>query len=128
MKPPLKPAVVPVVRTGDELLVCAQCGRRESECGPTLPDARGVGVFWLAGCAIRPITPELTHVDRRHRLPPGFRRVVPDNDPHTLLVLTFSGGGTRAAAFSFGVLEELRRTVVHAAGRAPTPCWTKSIS
>ena len=22
-----------------------------------------VGVFWLAGCAIRPITPELTHFD-----------------------------------------------------------------
>ena len=44
--------------------------------------------------------------------------MLPDNDPHTLLVLTFSGGGTRAAAFSFGVLEELRRTVVHAAGGA----------
>jgi len=72
----------------------------------------------LAGCAIRPTTPALTHFDpdAGYRWDPG--RVLPDNDPQTLLVLTFSGGGTRAAAFSFGVLEELRRTVVHTAGRA----------
>ena len=77
-----------------------------------------VGVFWLAGCAIRPVTPELTHFvpDSGYRWNP--KRTLPDNDPHTLLVLTFSGGGTRAAAFSFGVLEELRRTVVHAPGGA----------
>ena len=35
-----------------------------------------------------------------------------NNDPHTFFVLSFSGGGTRAAAFSYGVLEELRRTEV----------------
>jgi len=40
--------------------------------------------------------------------------VVPGNDPQTLFVLTFSGGGTRAAAFAFGVLEELRRTPIGA--------------
>ena len=40
--------------------------------------------------------------------------MVPGNDPQTLFVLTFSGGGTRAAAFAFGVLEELRRTPIGA--------------
>ena len=34
-----------------------------------------------------------------------------------MVVLAFSGGGTRAAAFSFGVLEELRRTEVVVDGR-----------
>jgi NTE family protein len=29
-----------------------------------------------------------------------------------LIYLTFSGGGTRAAAFSYGVLEELRKTEI----------------
>ena len=83
-----------------------------------LPVTLAVCALGLAGCAIRPITPALTHFEPHagYRFDP--RRVVPDNDPHTLLVLTFSGGGTRAAAFSFGVLEELRRTVVHTAGGA----------
>jgi len=35
----------------------------------------------------------------------------PRSDEVTL-ILTFSGGGTRAAAFSYGVLDELRRTPV----------------
>jgi NTE family protein len=67
----------------------------------------------LAGCASRPINQPLTRVDPNG----GYRPVVlmpkrMDNDPHTLFVLAFSGGGIRAAAFSYGVLEELRRTEV----------------
>jgi NTE family protein len=77
-----------------------------------------IAIIALAGCAIRPVTPELTHFVPGSGYRWNPRAVVPDNDPHTLLVLTFSGGGTRAAAFSFGVLEELRRTVVTAAGGA----------
>lgn len=38
------------------------------------------------------------------------------NDDHLLLLLTFSGGGTRAAAFSYGVLEALRDTDVSVHG------------
>lgn len=37
-------------------------------------------------------------------------REVPAYDDDVLLALAFSGGGTRAAAFSFGVLNELERT------------------
>jgi len=64
----------------------------------------------LAGCsATRPVNPPVTEV----RLDAGYRlalRQFEQNDPETLLVLTFSGGGTRAAAFAYGVLETLKRT------------------
>lgn len=65
----------------------------------------------LAGCATRPINAAITEVKREG----GYRletRQAQDRDRETLLVLAFSGGGTRAAAFSYGVLEELRRTEV----------------
>ncbi len=65
----------------------------------------------LAGCATRPINAPITEVNRSS----GYRfqtRQLSDNDKENLVILAFSGGGTRAAAFSYGVLEELRRTEV----------------
>ena len=43
-------------------------------------------------------------------------REIPPYEDDLLLALSFSGGGTRAAAFSFGVLEELDRVRSSAAG------------
>jgi NTE family protein len=70
-----------------------------------------------AGCASRPINEPLTKVDPAH----GYRTELrlasrPDSNPDTLIALAFSGGGMRAAALSYGVLEELRRTEVAAEG------------
>jgi NTE family protein len=67
----------------------------------------------FAGCASRPINAPITQVDPKS----GYRSHLlmqkrQNNDPHTFFVLSFSGGGTRAAALSYGVLEELRRTDV----------------
>ncbi|HEY5862032.1 MAG TPA: patatin-like phospholipase family protein [Casimicrobiaceae bacterium] len=62
----------------------------------------------LGGCASRPVNPPLTRVD----LAAGYRldaRPPIVEDKENLLILAFSGGGTRAAAFSYGVLEALGR-------------------
>lgn len=70
----------------------------------------------LAGCASRPINARIDRIEPRS----GYRfetRPNRDDQKDTLVVLAFSGGGTRAAAFSFGVLEELRRTEVTINGR-----------
>jgi NTE family protein len=67
----------------------------------------------LAGCATRPINVRLSQLDPNTGYRPSLlmpKRV--NNDPSTLFFLAFSGGGTRAAALSYGVLEELRRTEV----------------
>ncbi len=63
----------------------------------------------LLGCATRPANPPIIQVDPSA----GYRfetRLASSEDKPNLVVLAFSGGGTRAAAFSYGVLEFLRRT------------------
>ena len=64
----------------------------------------------LDGCATRPVNPPITQYDPnagyRYTTRAAHRDLV---DPENLVILAFSGGGTRAAAFSYGVLEALRR-------------------
>lgn len=68
-------------------------------------------VALLEGCATRPINTSITEVNRNAGYRFGTRQLY-DIDRDTMVVLAFSGGGTRAAAFSYGVLEALRRTEV----------------
>src|SRR5512134_215371 len=67
----------------------------------------------LGGCATRPINPPIAQADPST----GYRYEVrqsrsKDTGKEAIVILAFSGGGTRAAAFSYGVLEFLRRTQV----------------
>ncbi len=68
-------------------------------------------VVLLNACASRPVNPPITRVD----LTSGYRyetRLQRAGRSKNLVILAFSGGGTRAAAFSYGALELLRSTVV----------------
>ncbi len=68
------------------------------------------------GCAHYPVNRPIQEV----RPDAGYRAATmktPENSDSLLLLLTFSGGGMRAAALSYGVLEELRRTQVVLDGR-----------
>ncbi len=71
-----------------------------------------VSVAFLAmGCAHYAFNKPLKQVDPST----GYRGKymgTPGNSKELVLYLTFSGGGTRAAAFAYGLLEELRETEV----------------
>jgi NTE family protein len=63
----------------------------------------------LGGCATRPVNPPIkeTSLETGYTFQARMKHFKSDD---TLVILAFSGGGTRAAAFSYGVLEFLRRT------------------
>ena len=70
----------------------------------------GVPRVFAGGCAHWPATPRLEQAGA-----PGYRLAEvtrPGQSDDLLVVLAMSGGGTRAAALGYGVLEELRRTEV----------------
>lgn len=72
-------------------------------------------VWLLAACtAMAPVNPAISQVQAQqgYRVVPLLKRQRPNNTPYAMVLLAFSGGGTRAAALSYGVLEELRRTSI----------------
>jgi NTE family protein len=86
---------------------------------------RGRLLLWLCGmilvvaatgCAHRFTNQPL----RQYQPNEGYRGqnfVTPEKNDQLVLMLSFSGGGTRAAAFSYGVLEALRDTPVSIRGQ-----------
>ncbi len=79
-------------------------------CVPKLSSLVFVSLF-LGACATRPINPPITQADPGK----GYRfetRQALAKDKANMVILAFSGGGTRAAAFSYGVLEFLRKTEI----------------
>jgi NTE family protein len=70
----------------------------------------------LGGCATRQVNPPIAKYDPASLR--QFQRQWHQGDQQELIILAFSGGGTRAAAFSYGVLETLRSLdIVTKAGR-----------
>lgn len=74
-------------------------------------------IFLLSGCAFYPETPKLAQFNPKA----GYRyenlRSNPQNSESLFVLLTFSGGGTRAAALSYGIMEKLRETKIMWKGR-----------
>lgn len=74
-------------------------------------------LFLFTGCAsvYKPQNTAITQVDGSK----GYRQLHNRHgDPGDyLILLAFSGGGTRAAALSYGVLKELRDTQIHVRGK-----------
>ena len=69
----------------------------------------GLAALMLVGCASRPVNPPITAINEKDGY--TFENIYTNAAAkENLVVLAFSGGGTRAAAFSYGVLEFLRRT------------------
>jgi NTE family protein len=65
-------------------------------------------LLFLSGCATRPINPRLMTL--ANTTPYQFEKMeTKRGTSENLVILAFSGGGTRAAAFAYGVLEALRR-------------------
>lgn len=80
-----------------------------------LPALLAISVVLGAGCAHYPVNPPLEQIDGEK----GYRSKnsgTPGSSEELMLILTFSGGGTRASAFSYGILEELERTEVVVSG------------
>jgi len=77
-------------------------------------------VATMAGCVgLAPVNPPLAHADPEagYRISQLLKRSPgPENSNEALVLLAFSGGGTRAASLSFGVLQELARTQVNVKG------------
>jgi len=68
-----------------------------------------VPVVALGACATRPVNPRLDHFEPGQ--PYAVQRATQSAaQRENLVILAFSGGGTRAAAFAYGVLEVLRNT------------------
>ncbi len=68
------------------------------------------------GCAHYPVNEKL----EKYNPDAGYKMKnmgVPGNSDGLLLLMSFSGGGTRAAAFSYGVLEEFAKTEVTIDGK-----------
>jgi predicted acylesterase/phospholipase RssA len=71
---------------------------------------------FLAGCFTYPVNPALT----RYEPTAGYRfcnrSMGPGNSDRNFVIVTLSGGGTRAAAFAYGALRQLEETPVGHSG------------
>jgi len=66
-------------------------------------------LFTFAGCTAHyPVNEPITSIDKSAGYRLGIQQGHPDQSESLSVIMAFSGGGTRAAAYSYGILEALR--------------------
>jgi NTE family protein len=78
-----------------------------------------LAIFLAAGCSFYRVNPPLA----RNDLQPGYgyryrnlAQTAPGNTERNFIIVTMSGGGTRAAAFAYGVIEEMNQSQIDPSG------------
>lgn len=75
-------------------------------------------VLFVTGCTAHyPVNEQTNNINVEGGYRPQLTQVSEDRSDSLFVALAFSGGGTRAATFSYGVLEALRDTTIHWEGR-----------
>ena len=92
---------------------CRTCRRSPQQILSNLGLLLAILALLVAGCAHYPVNAPMRSANPESGY--RFQSLARTNSDELLLMLAFSGGGTRAAALSYGVLEELRRTEVGSA-------------
>src|SRR5262245_9786780 len=77
-------------------------------------------IISLSGCAYENASQKITRFNPESDYAPIHTPKDPNSD-NLVVVLAFSGGGTRAAALAFGVLEALDQVQLPASAFVPTP-------
>ena len=91
---------------------------RQKKCSESRLFVLGLGLLLISGCASYGVVDNKRQSDAASADSYSLRAGTGQRDNGDVwLALTFSGGGTRAAAFAYGVLQELRDTMVMSDGQ-----------
>jgi len=78
-----------------------------------------LAIFLAGGCSLYRVNPPLA----RNNLQPGYgyryhnlTQTAPGNTEKNFIIVTMSGGGTRAAALAYGVVEEMNQSQIDSSG------------
>jgi NTE family protein len=76
-----------------------------------------IGLFWLTGCVQAPINQPLAAFNPETGYRVSNALAEDPSGDEVFVILAFSGGGTRAAAFSYGAMEKLAATSITVDGK-----------
>ncbi len=94
------------------------------------PGATSTGAFlilFVAGCGLYRVNPPLAHADFKAKRGYRYRNLtetLANNTEKNFIVVAMSGGGTRAAALAYGVVEHMSSDQLDRAAEHSSMKWT----